>query len=258
MLSARDIHFTYPHGPEVIKGLNCEIKPGEILGILGPNGSGKTTLLHLMSGLLEAQSGSIELDNRPLNQLSRREIAQQISLVPQSDSIQLPFTVWDVVLMGRQPYQGFFSFDSEKDRSAAERALIATESMNLRTRSIQELSGGERRRVLIARSLAQAAPIMILDEPTAQLDIRYQLEICELLRNLRDSQDRSIIVTLHDINLAAMYCDRIMLLHQGSSFLTGTAEEVITVNAIEQVYGVRASVERDDESEYPYFRLLRK
>jgi len=258
MLSARDIHFAYPHGPQVIKGLDCEIRAGEILGILGPNGSGKTTLLHLMSGLLEAQTGTIQLGAQSLTQLSRREIAQQISLVPQSDQIQLPFTVWDVVLMGRQPYQGFFSFDSESDRDAANQALEATETMDLRSRSIQELSGGERRRVLIARSLAQAAPIMILDEPTAQLDIRYQLEICELLRNLRDQKDRSIIVTLHDINLAAMYCDRILLLHEGCSFLSGPPQDVISAEAIEQVYGVRVTVKTDADSQRPYFRLLRK
>lgn len=258
MISAHNLYFAYPNGPEVIRGVDCQLHEGEILGILGPNGSGKTTLLHLLAGLFTAQSGEVRLRDRPLTDYNCREIAQQVSVVEQSHEIRLPFSVWDVVLMGRQAYQPFFGFDSPEDRRIAEQALIATNTLSLRDRTITELSGGEQRRVLIARALAQHTPIMIYDEPTSQLDIHYQLEICELLQQLRDTQGRSILVTLHDINLASLYCDRLLLLRDGEILYRGTPEEVITTDNLARVYGVHVSVGTDGATGRPYFRLNRQ
>ena len=258
MLSAQNLHFAYHTGPEVIRGLSCDLAAGEIVGIIGPNGSGKTTLLHLLAGLLHPAMGTISVSNDDIQSLSRREIAQRMALVAQRDEIHLPFPVWDVVLMGRSAHQRFFSFDSATDRTIAERALQATASTDLKDRPITELSGGERRRVLIARALTQQTPILILDEPTSQLDIRYQLEICELLRRLCDEEERSIIVTLHDMNLAALYCDRIIMLDQGRTAASGTAREVLTQEMIARVYGVEVAVEQDAQSGRPQLRLQRK
>lgn len=242
----------------MIRGLECELHEGEILGILGPNGSGKTTLLHLLAGLSTPQQGEIRLNGRALDTYNRREMAQQISLVEQSHEIRLPFSVWDVVLMGRQAYQPFFGFDSQEDRLIAEQALRATNSFSLRHRAVTELSGGEQRRILIARALAQNTPLMIYDEPTSQLDIRYQLEICELLQELREEQSRSIIVTLHDINLASLYCDRLLLLQDGRVAYRGTPQEVMTSENLARIYGVRVSVGSDGVNGRPFFRLQRQ
>lgn len=258
MLISNSIHFSYPKGPEVIRGIDCQVREGEILGILGPNGSGKTTFLHLLAGLYVPQAGEVRLNGRDLKSYSCRDIAQHVSLVEQSHEIRLPFSVWDVVLMGRQAYQPWFGFDSREDRRIAEEALVATNTHPLRHRVITELSGGEQRRVLIARALAQNTPVMIYDEPTSQLDIRYQLEICELLQRLRDKQCRSIIVTLHDINLAALYCDRLLLLQEGTVVSQGTPQEVITSENLAGVYGVRVSVDTDAASDRPFFRLHRQ
>ena len=256
MLRVADIHFTYPKGPEVIRGMSFDVKSHEILGILGPNGSGKTTLLNLMLGLLTPNSGHIQLGNSALASLSYQEKAQQIAHVPQTDGISLNYRVWDIVMMGRQPYQKIFGFDSTEDCRQAQAAIAATQISALQNRPIQTLSGGERRRVMIARALAQDTPLMLLDEPTAHLDIHYQLEIAALLANLRDQRDRSIIMTLHDINLASLYCDRILLLSEGRVHALGTPRELITPEMIEEVFSARVAVEHDDQGR-PYYRPLR-
>ena len=212
-----------------------------------------------MLGLLTPAAGSVSLRDQGLTQLSRADIARAITHVPQTDGIELDFAVWDVVMMGRQPYQSFFGFDSSEDRRLGEAALAATETEALRDRSIQSLSGGERRRVLIARALTQNTPIMLLDEPTAHLDIHYQLEICELLARLcrdQNDQQRTIVMTLHDINLAALFCDRILLLRNGTIDRIGTPPEVITKESIQQVFRADVAVEQDDAGR-PYYRLLR-
>jgi iron complex transport system ATP-binding protein len=258
MIQLKNIHFTYPDGPKVLEGVSFDVRPHEILGVLGPNGSGKTTVLKLMLGLLTPTAGSIELNKHPLKQLSHQDIAQRICHVPQTDGIELDFTVWDIVMMGRQPYQRLFGFDSAEDRHLALAALEATETESLNERSIQSLSGGERRRVLIARALVQNTASMLLDEPIAHLDIHYQLEISELLLRLRNERKRSIVVTLHDINLASLYCDRILLLSDRKIYGIGKPDEVISESSIKDVFGAAVAVEYDEESGRPYYRLLRK
>lgn len=258
MIELHNIHFTYPGGPNVLKGVSFDVRPHEILGVLGPNGSGKTTLLKLMSGLLKPDSGSNMFLDKSISEMSYRDIARKISFVPQTDGIELNFSVWDIVMMGRQPYQRLFGFDSQKDREIAEAALQATETEHLKERPIQELSGGERRRVLIARALVQDTATMLLDEPTAHLDIHYQLEICELLFKLRDKKQRSIVMTLHDINLASLYCDRILLLSDGKIHSLGKPNDVISEDSIANVFRTAVSVEQDTQSGRPYYRLLRK
>jgi iron complex transport system ATP-binding protein len=253
-----DIHFSYPNGPKVLEGVSFDVKPHEILGILGPNGSGKTTLLNLMSGLLIPNKGSVTLSKQTLTGMPHREIAKKISHVSQTDGINLDFSVWDVVMMGRQPYQSLFGFDSANDRQTALAALKATETSSLKERSILTLSGGERRRVLIARALAQDTATMLLDEPTAHLDIHYQLEICELLLKLRSEQKRSIVVTLHDINLASLYCDKILLICDRRIYGIGRPNEVISEESIMNVFGAAVAVNKDEASGRPYYRLMRR
>jgi iron complex transport system ATP-binding protein len=261
MIALNNIFFAYPHGPSVLEDISLNVNEGEILGILGPNGSGKTTLMHLMAGLLEPVAGVIELSGgatgrSPLQSLSREQIAKHIALVPQKESIHLPFSVWDIVMMGRQPYQNLFGFESAADRTIAEESLRLTESYALKERSIQELSGGERRRVLIARALAQKTRVLILDEPTAHLDLHFQKEICDLLVKLK-SDNRCIVVSLHDINLAALYCDRIVLLSDRKVYSQGSVDSVITQENLQAVYQVALHVDKDAQSGIPYCRPLK-
>lgn len=258
MITLNNVHFQYPKGPPVLQGLSLDVPSPEILGILGPNGSGKTTLLNLMLGLFTPTAGTVCLNGQSLRQMNRQDIACQMAQVPQLDGIELDFSVWDVVMMGRQPYQKFFGFDSPEDCAQVNSALQATETSHLKERPLQSLSGGERRRVLIARALAQNTPILLLDEPTAHLDIHYQLEICELLLRLRQQQQRSIIITLHDINLASLYCDRILLLAEGRIEALGTPEQVITQASIARVFGATLVIERDAQSGRPYYRFRRQ
>ncbi len=258
MIEINDIHFQYPDGPKVLHGLSFEVRSQEILGILGPNGSGKTTLLNVMSGLLSPDAGNVMLDEQSIASMHRSAIAQQIAHIPQSDGIELDFSVWEIVMMGRQPYQSFFGFDSPEDCEFVEHALKATETFHLKERSIQSLSGGERRRVLIARGLAQNTPSMLLDEPTTHMDIHYQGEICELLLRLCNEQQRAIVMTVHDINLAALYCDRILLLSEGRIEGIGTAAEVITQDAIDRVFNAAVIIDQDPQTQRPYYRHRRQ
>ncbi len=257
-LQATQLQFAYPESPPVIRNISLELAAGEIVGILGPNGSGKTTLLSLLAGLLAPKSGTILLKSQDLATMSIRERAFQLSFVPQTDTITLPFSVEEIVAMGRQPHHGFFGFEKMADQAAVTQALEQTNCTELRTRSLQSLSGGERRRVILARALAQATPLILLDEPTAHLDIHYQIEVCDLLSQLREQAQRGILITLHDINLAALYCDRILLLQEGEVRAAGNPNEVITADHLHAVFGVEVIVEIDPQTNRPFCRLQKK
>lgn len=256
MIRIDNVSFAYDKGPQILHDISFNVDGNEILGILGPNASGKTTLLNLMLGLLNPDEGCIKLDDENIHLYSHQERARLVSHVPQQDGISLNYRVWDIVMMGRQPYQKIFGFDSEQDCQQANEAIEATELGALKDRPIQTLSGGERRRVLIARALAQNTNLMLLDEPTAHLDIHYQLEIADLLVRLRDQRQRTIIMTLHDINLASLYCDRILLLSEGRIRALGTPRELITPEIIDEVFGAKVAVEYDNQGR-PYYRPLR-
>lgn len=243
-LEARNLCFSYGENA-VVNDVSFSVAPGEMLGILGPNGSGKSTLLRLLSGVLNPASGEVRVHGRPLASYSRRELGQAIAVVPQDTVIEFPFSVTEVVLMGRSPHLGGFAFEGDRDVEVAHRAMRRTGVLHLAHRSIHELSGGERQRVVLARALAQEARIMLLDEPGAFLDIRHTVEIYDLLQDLQ-REGRSVVTVLHDLNLAALYCDRVALLKAGRLFRLGTPAEVITYSALTEVYETEVYVDTND------------
>jgi iron complex transport system ATP-binding protein len=243
-LEACNLRFSYGTNA-VVDDVSFSLTPGEMLGILGPNGSGKSTLLRLLSGVLAPANGEVRVHGQPLGSYSRRELGQAIAVVPQDTVIEFPFSVTEVVLMGRSPHLGGFAFEGDRDVDVARRAMQRTGVLHLAHRSIHELSGGERQRVILARALAQEASIMLLDEPGAFLDIRHTVEIYDLLQDLQ-REGRSIITVLHDLNLAALYCNRVALLKAGRLFRLGTAAEVITYAALTAVYETEVYVDTND------------
>ena len=243
-IEARHLRFGYGQGT-VIDDLSFSLAPGEMLGIIGPNGSGKSTLLRLLSGVLEPAGGEVRLYDRPLASYTRRQLGQAIAVVPQDTVIEFPFSVTEVVLMGRSPHLGGFAFEGDHDVQVARQAMHRTGVLDLAHRSIHELSGGERQRVILARALAQEAGILLLDEPGAFLDIRHEVEIYDLLQDLQ-REGRSVITVLHDLNLAALYCDRVALLKAGQLFRLGTPAEVITYAALTEVYETEVYVDTND------------
>lgn len=246
MISGAGVSFAYG-SREVLKNVDLQARHGEVLGLVGPNGSGKTTLLRTLYGSLEPSTGTVSLDHTELRRLTARQIAQTVSVVVQEYPGDLPLLVSDMVLLGRTPHRGMFSRGAELDEKVAAEALNRVGMLASAGKSFDELSGGERQRVLIARALAQQTTHLLLDEPTNHLDVRYQHEVLELVRDLARSNDHAVAVILHDLNLAATYCDRLLLLHQGQVVAAGTPSEVLVKGNIEPVYqiGVRR-VELDD------------
>ncbi len=243
-IEARDLRFSYGANV-VVDGVSFCVAPGEMLGILGPNGSGKSTLLRLLSGVLAPAGGAVYVHGQALASYSRRQLGKAIAVVPQETVIEFPFSVTEVVLMGRSPHLGGFAFEGDRDVEVAHQAMQRTGVLDLAHRSIHELSGGERQRVVLARALAQEANIMLLDEPGAFLDIRHTVEIYDLLQDLQ-REGRSIVTVLHDLNLAALYCDRVALLKAGRLVRLGRPEEVITYAALTDVYETEVYVDTND------------
>jgi iron complex transport system ATP-binding protein len=238
----------------IIKGATFSIKEGEFVGIVGPNGSGKTTLLRAIVGLLEKDQGSIIISNHRIENLSRRELARRVAFVPQMMEPVDGFTVRELVLLGRTPYFERFSFENADDHDAVSWAIEELQIEKLKDRSITELSGGEFQRVAIARALAQEPQLLMLDEPTSHLDLRYQVNICKLLKRLRNH--RSIIATFHDLNLASRFCSQLILLKNGELIARGTPEEVVTPENIWKAYRIKALVKSDAEKKKTRYVLL--
>jgi len=236
--------------------VSFSVSGGEWLGILGPNGSGKTTLLKILCGILKPQNGKVELNDRSLGQYSQNEIAKIIGVVPQDAPILYPFSTLEIVLMGRTPYQKSFGFESAGDIEIVRRAMELTDTWQFRDRPIQELSGGERQRAIIARAIAQEPKILLLDEPTAFLDIKHQKEISNLLSKLNREHGMTIISVMHDINLASLYCNRIMLLKNGGITKIGSVEETITYANIKDVFETEVYVGINDLTKKPYYMLM--
>ena len=234
-LSLKNVGFRY--GEDwAVRGIDLHLAAGEILGILGPNGSGKSTLLRLMDGLIKPQEGDISIQGEDLGRMKRSGIARQIAMVAQEQHFRFSFTAQEVVLMGRFPHLRSLQFEGERDREVALQAMEATQSRGLAGRSIHELSGGEKQRVLIARALAQEPNIILLDEPTSFLDLKYKRETFRLISSLSRDKGLSVVVVSHDIDLSGQYCHRVMMLKEGSPFKVGTPEEVITEANVEAVY----------------------
>ena len=228
----------------MLKDVSLEVQRGELVGVLGPNGSGKTTLLKVLAGTLTPESGSVFLDGRPLGEWSRRHVARHVALVPQETHAPFDFTVLDIVLMGRYPHLGPFTLEGPDDLVIARRALDSTGTVAFEHRSFNTLSGGEKQRVVIASALAQSPQLLLLDEPTASLDIGHEIEVQQLLRDLNADSNVTMVLSTHDLNLAAALCHRLVLLKDGQVLDAGPTERVLTPGSVRALYGVDAEVER--------------
>jgi len=236
-LEVLDVEFAY--GSEaVLDGVTLSVDRGEVLGIIGPNGSGKSTLLRCLNRILEPDSGSVFVDGESVREMSRTELARQVGYVPQEERGAFPATVFDTVLLGRKPHVGWRP--SEDDRSAVVAAIEQLGLAEYALRPIDELSGGQRQKVLIARALVQEASVLLLDEPTSSLDIRHQIEVLDLVRE-QATDDRAAVLAIHDLNLAARYCDRLAMLCDDRIVAAGGVE-ILTPATIRDVYGVEATV----------------
>jgi iron complex transport system ATP-binding protein len=235
MLKIQNLSVAYGQRP-VLKNISLEVKKGETFALLGPNGSGKSTLLRAVSGLLPVASGSVSLADQPLGQLRPAERARWVAVVPQNAVLPAAFSAWETVLLGRTPYINFLGQISAKDQEIAHYALEKVDALHLADRLIGELSGGEQQRVLLARALAQATPILLLDEPTTHLDLQHQLGLLELVHKLSRECELTVVIALHDLNLAARYADRLALLVEGQIKALGTAKEVLRAEVIAEAY----------------------
>jgi len=241
IIEVENLSFGYTQS-EILKGLSFEVMSGAFVGIAGPNGAGKTTLLNLLCGLLNYKAGSIKIDAARIESYSVKKLAQKIAVVRQEFVPVFDFTVAEMVSMARTPYLGTFGFESKADKQIVAEALEMTDTAHFASRPLAELSGGERQRVFIARALAQSTAILLLDEPTSFLDLKYQVGIYDLLKRMQLEKGKTIVVVTHDINLAAQYCDEILLLGADSSYHIGKAEDIFSPEQIEKVFGVRTFV----------------
>ncbi len=240
----------------VLSGLNFQVRPGEFVGLLGPNGSGKSTLVNTLSGLLAPQGGRLLMGGHPLKSLSSRRRAQMRAVVLQSSEVRFPFTCLEIVLMGRYPHRKRLESLADDDLLQALKAMRRTTTGHLQQRLVTEVSGGERQRVVIARALAQAPRLMLLDEATSCLDVRKKLEIFELLQLLNQTRGLTVICAMHDLNLAALYCGRLMFLKDGAIFRDGPTEAVFTPAVLAQVFDTPMEVSRHPAHQRPYAVLL--
>jgi iron complex transport system ATP-binding protein len=243
-IRALDLSAGYGDGP-VLHKVSLDLRAGEMLAIVGPNGAGKSTLLKILGGALKPWSGMVELEGRPLAEYDRRAIARRLAMVAQENLVAFRFTVLEIVLMGRAPHLGPFHFETRHDLEIAHAALERFDLLGLARRSIQELSGGERKRVFLARALAQSPHVALLDEPTAFLDLRHVAEIFARFRELRIERGMAVIATLHDLNAAASHADRVLLMKNGVVAGYGTPEEVFTADLLRAVYETEIHVGRN-------------
>jgi iron complex transport system ATP-binding protein len=257
LLSVRDCSFRYGRGDFELEGVSLEARPGEVLGIVGPNGSGKSTLLRLMSGILAPARGQVLLEGAPVRSIGRRRLARRLAFLPQSPEAPFRYSVREVVAMGRFPYQGAFGFLTEHDIEVVERALEETDSASLGERDFSTLSGGEKQRVLIAGILAQEPSVMLLDEPTAALDIHHCCEVMDLLWGL-SRKGIAVTVVMHDLNTAGQFCDRLVLLSRGRLVRSGTPAEVLEEELLCATYGSQVRVLANPVTSLPLVTVLGK
>jgi iron complex transport system ATP-binding protein len=250
-----DVDLSYGVRP-ILNDLSFSVYQGEFFIIIGPNGSGKTTLLKVISGSARPQRGAVEVLGCPLRSYSGKELARNVAMVPQVAPVDVPFTVAEVVLMGRSPYLGLLGLEQRKDLEIAERAMAFTGVDDLAGRRLDQLSSGERQRVLIARAICQQARIIVLDEPTASLDLAHQIRIMDLMESLGRQQRLTVIMVSHDLNLAAMYADRLLLMKQGRIVRLGEPREVLTFDVLEQTYGCVLLVDDNPVRAVPRITLV--
>jgi iron complex transport system ATP-binding protein len=246
-LEARDVTAGY-EAKNVLENADLSVEVGEFVGLLGQNGSGKSTLLRVLSAVLKPRTGKVVLDEREIGAWSARERAKRTAFVPQQETTAFAFSVLDVVLMGRYPHLERGKGEQRRDFDLARQAMEQTDTLHLQERAVTQLSGGEYRRVLMARALAQQTPLLLLDEPTAHLDIAHQAELLHLAKRLtqqKDSPARGVLAALHDIGQAAEFCDRIVMLHNGRVLATGTPDKVLTEDILRRAYGAEVRMGRN-------------
>jgi iron complex transport system ATP-binding protein len=225
-----------------LRGVTIDVPRGSLTGLLGPNGCGKTTLLKLLAGVIGPHAGRITLDGTPLGSIPRRRLAQRIAVVPQETHPAFDYTAMEMVLMGRHPHLGVFAVEGPADLGIAREALAATGTHHLADRGYMTLSGGEKQRVVIAAALAQSGDLLLLDEPTASLDLGYQLDIAALLARLNRERGVTLVLATHDLNLAASLCSELVLLRSGRVLAQGTTADVLTAENVRRLYQVEADV----------------
>ena len=241
MIELKEVSLGYS-GKAVLSNVNFRAMPGGVLGLIGPNGSGKSTLIRGITRVINPSCGHIFIDGRDIRNIKRDELACLIATVPQNPVLPEAFTAFEMVLMGRTPHLGFLRYEGEKDMAIAWQAMRATKTQFFAERRIGELSGGERQRLIIARALTQQPRALLLDEPTAHLDINHQVEILNLVRSLCLEQNLTIIAVLHDLNLAGQYCDWLIMLNGGQIYAEGIPKDVLTVENIKRAYGAEVCV----------------
>jgi len=250
IIEFRDVGFAYARPARrsqrafAFPGLSFAVEGGEVFGVIGPNSAGKTSLLRLLTRVLRPQRGEILLDGRRVADLAPWALAREVAVVPQEAPRPFPFTVEQLVLMGRYPHAPGRFFEDAADLAAARAAMAATETLALAPLPLEQLSGGERQRALLARALAQEPRLLVLDEPTAHLDLRYQVETAALLRRLNRERGMTILLVSHDLNLAAELCDRLLLLRAGEVARVGAPVDVLEQALLEDVFGCRVTVDK--------------
>ena len=249
------VFFAYSDGL-VLQDANLSIKEGELVGLIGPNGSGKTTLLKVISGVLYPTQGEIQLDGFSLRRLKRKKVAQRIAMVPQQFHMPFAFKVEEVVMLGRTPFLRMLSEERKKELDIVNQAMEVVGIKPLGQRFFNELSGGERQKVILAMALAQQPKLLLLDEPTAHLDINHQVEILQLVRSLNEEQGTTVIAAMHDLNLASLYFRRLIMLKEGRIFADGMPREVLTPHLIQEVFSASVQVQSHPLTNVPHIVVL--
>jgi iron complex transport system ATP-binding protein len=251
LVEVAGLSFSYPGREAAVKGVSFSVAAGEHLGIVGPNGAGKSTLLRLLGNLLKPSAGEVRYDGKALPAWSRLALAKRLAYVPQSAVFDAPFTALDVAMAGRFPHVGYFGFESARDRAIARSALERLDARHLADRPVTELSGGEQARVVVARALAQEPDVLLLDEPTAFLDVGHRLDLYDRLREENRARGLTVLVVTHDLNMAAEYCSRVLLLSAGTLAADGPASEVLTAERVSEVYRCRVVVDANPATGAP-------
>jgi iron complex transport system ATP-binding protein len=237
---------------QILHNIQLEVHSGEIVAMLGPNGAGKSTLIRSISGVIPIRNGNIFVDQKDVTTLSIMERARHISVVPQAVSMPPAFTVWETVLLGRTPYLNFLGQTSAKDEAIARQALEQVDAIHLIEKRMDEISGGEQQRVLLARTLAQDTPILLMDEPTTHLDLSHQVDLLKLITKQAREKNLTVLIALHDLNLASMFADRIAIVQNGQLCVAGTPQETLTSEIINSVYKVPVQVVSHPQTGAPF------
>lgn len=255
MISIKGLSYSY-FERQALEDISLEVQAGEFLGLIGPNGSGKSTLLKCLCGILPPGRGEVLLEGKPLQDYSRRHVAQRVAMVPQDSTFGLNFTAYEVVLLGRTPYLERMQLERASDHEAVRKAMERTDCWDLKDRRIWEISGGERQRVVIARALAQAPRVLLLDEPTAHLDIAHQVEVYELLDSLNENEGLTILAVSHDLNLAGEYCTRLALMEGGRIKAVGGKKDILAPGLLNEVYKQEVFVQASPVTGEPHVFLV--